>query len=108
MTQNLQAKREKEKQIVSFMIHLYCYKKHHTEKGCLCPDCQTLETYALERTERCPRMAEKTFCSSCPVPCYKPELRERLRAVMKFAGPRMLVYYPTAALKHFFEEERIK
>ena len=41
---NVQSKREREKQLVSQMIALYCRKKHGG-KG-LCPDCAALNTYA--------------------------------------------------------------
>ncbi len=29
---------------------------------------------------------EKTFCANCKVHCYKPEMREKIRAVMRFFG----------------------
>ena len=36
-----------------------------------------------------PHMETKTFCSPAR-PCYRPEMREQIRAVMRYAGPRML------------------
>ena len=39
-------------------------------------------------------------CKNCPVHCYKPEMREQIRIVMRWAGPRMLFYKPIAAIKH--------
>jgi len=57
-------KREREQQVVSKMIELYCRKKHKT-KGKMCPDCQVLKDYAELRISKCPFMETKTFCSNC-------------------------------------------
>ena len=75
--------------LVSEMIALYCRKQHHTLRGSLCPECQQLHDYALARIEHCPFMETKTFCSACKVHCYQPEMREKIRTVMRWAGPRM-------------------
>ena len=92
-------KREREQQVVSKMIDLYCRKKHKT-KGKICPDCQVLKDYAELRISKCPFMETKTFCSNCKVHCYKPEMRQRIRQVMAFSGPRMLLYHPGMAIWH--------
>ena len=93
MTQMTHSKREREKAMVSEMIALYCKKRHHTH-GMLCPDCAALRDYACQRSDRCPFMETKTFCSNCRVHCYKPEMREKIRAVMRFSGPRMIFIIP--------------
>ena len=96
---NIQTKRDQEKQMVSQMIVLYCRRNHHT-KGALCPDCASLSDYACQRSDRCPFMETKTFCSNCRVHCYKPEMREKIRAVMRWAGPRMLPVHPVLSIRH--------
>ena len=96
-------KREREKRMVSEMIALYCRKNHGSRKGELCPDCAELDAYARARSDRCPFMETKTFCSNCRVHCYKPQMREKIRAVMRFAGPRMIFHNPVAALRHVVE-----
>ena len=63
---DVQSKREREKRIVSEMIALYCRKKHGTKDG-LCPDCAALSDYAKIRSDKCPFMETKTFCSNCRV-----------------------------------------
>ena len=90
----------KEKMLVSEMIALYCRKQHHTLRGSLCPECQQLHDYALARIEHCPFMETKTFCSACKVHCYQPEMREKIRTVMRWAGPRMLPVHPVLSIKH--------
>lgn len=66
----------------------------------LCPDCAELLAYAQTRIEHCPHFESKTFCSACPMHCYKPEMREKIREVMRWSGPRMLRYEPVLALRH--------
>lgn len=100
-------KREKEKELVSQMIRLYCMKKHNTKHE-LCEDCKKLDEYARERSDKCPFMETKTFCSNCKVHCYKPEMREKIRMVMRFSGPRMLLHHPLIALKHVIETKKEK
>lgn len=102
-----QTKREREKKMVSQMIRLYCQKQHHG-KGGLCPECAELEAYARLRSDKCPFMETKTFCSNCRVHCYKPEMREKIRAVMRFSGPRMLFHHPAAAIRHVIESNKEK
>lgn len=97
---SVEEKREKEKEVVSLMIRLYCNKQHHTKKGELCPECEELETYARMRSDKCPFMENKTFCSNCKVHCYKPDMKEKIRKVMKFSGPRMMLYHPVLAIAH--------
>lgn len=91
-------KRKKEQRVVAEMITLYCHKNH--KKGDVCPDCRQLIEYAAARSDHCPFMEQKTFCSNCKVHCYKPEMREKIRTVMRFSGPRMMLYHPLLAIWH--------
>lgn len=104
---SVQTKREKEKLIVSEMIKLYCKKQHGTKSG-FCPECQALKEYAELRSDKCPFMETKTFCSNCKVHCYKPEMREKIRQVMRFSGPRMILYHPLMAINHLIQTKKEK
>ena len=97
---NIENKREKEKFMVEQMIGLYCHKIHKTKKGEMCDECRTLSEYAKSRSDNCPFMENKTFCSNCRVHCYKPEMREKIRIVMCYSGPRMIFHHPIMAMKH--------
>lgn len=87
------------------MIRLYCKKCHGTKTG-LCPECTALAEYACDRSDKCPFMDNKTFCSNCKVHCYKPEMRNRIRQVMRFSGPRMIFYHPVMAMQHLISSRR--
>lgn len=65
---DIQTKREREKGMVSEMVALYCRKQHSTKKG-LCADCTVLAAYARQRSDNCPFMETKMFCSNCKVHC---------------------------------------
>lgn len=107
MRRDLLTKREREKEIVSQMIALYCKKKHESRRG-LCKECEELRDYARTRSDRCPFMETKTFCSNCRVHCYQPAMREKIREVMRFSGPRMMFTHPVIATKHVIEMKKEK
>lgn len=102
----VQDKREREKATVSRMIAIYCRKKHGG-RG-LCPDCAALEAYARQRSDQCPFMETKTFCSNCKVHCYRKDMREKIRRVMRFSGPRMIFYHSGMAFRHVIETRKEK
>lgn len=104
---DIQTKREREKQTVSYMIALYCKKKHRSGSG-LCPECAALDAYARSRSDKCPFMETKTFCSNCRVHCYRPDMREKIREVMRFSGPRMIFVHPVMAVRHVIESKKEK
>ena len=87
-----------EKKTVELMIRLYCRKKEKNK--ILCTDCEDLLRYAHARLDRCPFGEKKGACKECTVHCYKPVLRERMRQVMRFSGPRMLFYAPWQTIRH--------
>lgn len=89
---------ETEKRTVETMIRLYC--RHKEGNRTLCPACRELLDYAFARLSHCPFGERKGTCRLCKIHCYKPEMRQRMQAVMRYAGPRMLLYHPWAALRH--------
>jgi superfamily II helicase len=93
---------QKEKEIVKEMIDLYCRKKHHQNE--LCKECQVLKNYALTRLSLCRFGEEKTACSNCKVHCYKPIYRDKMKVVMRTAGPWMLLYHPIYTVKHLLNK----
>ncbi len=88
------------------MIDLYCGKNHGGT--ILCADCSELKDYALQRLIQCPFGDEKPACSNCTVHCYKQDMRQRVKEVMRFSGPRMLSKHPYLAVMHLIDEKFIK
>lgn len=93
---------EEEKAVVEQMVRLYCRK--HEGNAKLCPNCKELLDYALCRLDRCRFGEQKPTCKQCPVHCYKPEMKEKIRVVMRWSGPRMIIYHPVAAIRHLIRE----
>ncbi|WAA12725.1 nitrous oxide-stimulated promoter family protein [Fervidibacillus halotolerans] len=89
---------QREKEIVEKMIKIYCHRKHHTDE--LCGECEDLKNYAHKRLSLCPFGEEKTACSNCSVHCYQPVYREKIKMVMRYAGPRIFLYHPIYSIKH--------
>ena len=101
---DVNTKRTREKETLSLMIAIYCRKKHGSKQ--LCPACTELDAYAHQRSDKCPFMETKTFCSNCKVHCYKKDMREKIREVMRFSGPRMIFYHPIMAMRHVIEHKK--
>lgn len=97
---SLEKKRDREKKVVNLMIGLYCQKNH---KGVsLCDNCSKLVDYSNTKLNNCPIMASKKFCSQCHIKCYDTEYKQKIKEVMKFAGPYMMFYHPFVTIKHGF------
>ncbi len=94
---------EKEKRTIEKMITIYCQAKHGS-KGQLCKECESLLNYALRKLEKCPFGEDKPPCKKCKIHCYSEEKREKIREVMKFSGPRMLIINPLEWIRHKVKE----
>ena len=94
----------RELRTVTVMISLYC-RQVHGSKG-LCPGCSALRDYAMERLGKCPFQEGKTVCAKCQVHCYRPEMREKIRVVMRYSGPRMTFRHPVMAFHHILDRRR--
>lgn len=90
---------QKEQQVIETMIRLYCKGNKHAS-GALCEDCQALCEASKTRLAHCRHGEQKTFCGQCKTNCYPPILRENMRAVMRYSGPRIMLYHPIMALRH--------
>jgi hypothetical protein len=102
---NTHPRMTREARTIEAMIGIYCRGQHGT-RGELCPICADLLSYAGLRLEKCPFQENKTTCAKCPVHCYKPARREQIRAVMRYAGPRMLHRHPILAFYHLVIDGR--
>ena len=101
---------EKEKKLITIMIIMYCKGNHKIERkrqgvkgNDTCTECKELIEYALFRLEKCPFKKNKKICSFCNVHCYKPEMRNKVKAVMNYAGIRMLFSHPLFSLSHVIQ-----
>lgn len=89
---------QRDKKVVKTMIQMYC-SNHHCGTS-LCKDCTELTEYCFRKIDKCPLGSKKTNCQRCPIHCYEPQQREKIKKVMKYAGPRMTFSHPMIALRH--------
>lgn len=92
---------DREKMVIETMISMYCRGKRH--KDPICGECSELIAYSHARLGACKFKESKPFCSKCPVHCYRNDMRQAVRRVMRYSGPRMLFVNPLMALRHLWE-----
>lgn len=98
-------KLERERRTIEAMIEVYCHGVHGSA-ATVCDECAELMAYASKRLEKCPYQDDKPPCAKCPIHCYQPKRREQVKAVMRYAGPRMLLKHPVFAIKHTIDSRR--
>jgi hypothetical protein len=100
-------RRVRERKTIETMVRMYCRgHRHDRHEASLCSDCGALFEYASRRLERCVFGDAKPACANCVVHCYKADMRERIRVVMRWAGPRMMLRHPIMAVGHLIAERR--
>ncbi len=85
------------------MVGIYCRDLHGSRRRERCPSCREVLEYAGQRLDKCLFPDSKPTCASCPVHCYKPEMRTRVKEIMRYAGPRMAWRHPLIAIRHLIE-----
>ncbi len=96
-------KMKREYKTIQAMIKIYCHGNHDTYTD-LCDSCAELEDYALGRLINCKYKDKKPTCGKCNIHCYKPTKQEQIRIVMRYSGPRMMLYHPVLAVYHLLDE----
>lgn len=97
-----------EVKLIPKMIEIYCNGNHNTNDHELCPKCQELKEYSLFRLSKCPFKVNKKFCSFCKIHCYKPDMKEQIKDVMRYSGPRMLFSHPIFSISHVVQMIKYK
>ncbi|MRI33081.1 nitrous oxide-stimulated promoter family protein [Endozoicomonas sp. OPT23] len=90
------------------MTEIYCRNHHKGEERVnkLCTDCREFVDFAEFRLVKCPYGQVKPACQNCPIHCYKKDMKEKARIIMRYSGPRMLVWHPVMAVKHLMHAKR--
>lgn len=85
------------------MIKLYC--RHHHAKD-VCKACGDLLLYSQKRIEGCPFEDTKPACNMCSIHCFNEENKRKIRSIMAFSGPKMILHHPVLAIFHLFDKSR--
>jgi len=86
---------------IKIMIGIYCYDLH--DGKVLCNQCQELLNYSLEKLKHCPLNNKRTTCGKCHIHCYRPDMKAKIREIMRYSGPRMLKRHPVLAIRHLIK-----
>jgi len=117
-TGGLTGKERKDLLVLVRFTEVYCRAKHvgakhplpadvaipgigSLDRYCYCPECSDFLSYAIDRRLRCP-LDPKPACKHCPVHCYKPDMRQKVRDVMRFSGPALIRRGRLDLLWHYF------
>lgn len=99
-----------EKRTLEAMINIYCKGKHdrtdHNRTAGIkcCPICEEEALYALKRIDDCIFNKNKPVCSKCLVKCYNIQHKEMIQKVMRYSGPRMILYHPLLLIRYVFRK----
>lgn len=105
----------REQRTLNVMVHMYCAGNHRgagpgnsdaERKDVFCERCSRLLAYAEQRIDRCRFGDDKPTCARCTVHCFQTDMREQVREVMRYSGPRMTFRHPYLALRHLFDRRR--
>lgn len=102
---NSHPRMKRECKTIEAMIQIFCKNKHEIQEE-LCPACTELLEYAFKRLEACPFQENKTTCAKCPIHCYNPTMRAKIREIMRYAGPRMIFKHPVLAIQHLLDRRK--
>lgn len=111
---NLDKKQQKDLRVLTLFTAVYCEEHHkntpktivepglsESSSTCLCADCNELLLYGFKRRQQCP-LDPKPSCKHCPVHCYRPGHREKIREIMRFSGKKLLCRGRLDLLWHYF------
>ena len=98
---------ERENRTVGIMVKMYC-DHNHAKIGSICSECNELTEFANDRINRCVFQEDKPVCSECQIHCYRHDIREKIKTVMRFAGPRMVFRHPIIGIRHLIDKRRFK
>ncbi len=99
---------DKEFVTIQAMVKIYCRAFHdQQDQQGYCSECQQFLVYSNEKLDRCPYGEAKPACKDCTIHCYKKEQRIKVKQIMSYAGPRMLIYNPVLAIQHLLKAKKL-
>ena len=103
MTEKKSRRIARETKTITAMLSLYCRHHHKSDDPGICKQCKEIQDYAIKRLHNCPFIEIKPTCANCLVHCYKKDIRDKVRQVMRYSGPRLLFTHPILALCHILD-----
>ena len=113
---DLTPRQQKDLTLLIRFVDLFCRSRHRGERPgspdpavtalagrphLLCPECSDLVGYAAKRLRTCP-LDPKPSCKKCPVHCYRPDYRQKVREIMAWSGKRLILRGRLDLLLHYY------
>lgn len=102
------ARIQRERSTIEAMVKIFCAGHNHSKIQCtsdLCNECSSILGYALQRIDFCPHKTEKPSCANCTVHCYRGEWADKIKQLMRYAGPKMIFKHPILAFFHIWDSK---
>lgn len=103
------ARLDRELKTIAVMVNIYCHDHHKsaaTQANTPCEDCSRFLEYARQRLAHCPFAEQKPTCGNCTIHCYKKEMQDKAKQIMRYSGPRMIWRHPVMALFHLLDSRK--
>ena len=99
---------EREKLTIRHMVEIYCRGHRHFASG-ICVNRTSSLLYSYDRIEKCPfNCSQKPACGLCRTNCFTAKRYRQFRQIMRYAGPRMMLYHPYLTMVHIWDAVRGK
>ncbi|MGN1361014.1 MAG: nitrous oxide-stimulated promoter family protein [Eggerthellaceae bacterium] len=87
---------------------IYC-GAHHAgrpkDSTGMCPECSETILLTHDRAANCP-YDHQGNCQDCTLKCNRGDQQQRIKAIMAYAAPRMLVRHPLMTLEYLAKKLR--
>ena len=95
-------KADKELQTLEAIGWIYC-RAHHRgaskDAAGLCAECRETVDATAQRAAACP-YGHEANCQDCETHCQRGEAQDRIRAMMRYAAPRMALRHPLMTVEY--------
>jgi hypothetical protein len=70
----------------------------------MCSACEDVGSYANRKIDKCPFHEAKPVCADCRIHCYGSAMRDQIKDIMRYSGPRIIVHHPWLATLHILDK----
>ena len=108
LLENILDQLEKDRATVEAIGRIYC-KRYHREASKdvsgLCESCRRAVDLTVDRAQACPNNHEEN-CEDCAIKCQRGDDQKRIKEIMRYSAPRMLVRHPLMTIEYLRKKLR--
>ena len=95
---------DKDRRVLEAMGSIYCQGNHadaQKDEGGMCPECRATIENTLSRAASCPYGHQ-----DCKTHCQRGDAQIRIKAIMRYAAPKMMFRHPIMAFEYLRKKLR--